>query len=80
MASERTENCDCKVNLEWSCSHKIRPNVGDLIEIKKTLNCHWAVYIGDGDVVHLTAVRDENRSIFSLSSSSVVNEKVRSAS
>ena len=81
MAFKGTVNCDCKVNSEWSCSHKLRPNVGDLIEIKKALNCHWAVYIDDGDVGYLTAVRnrDENRSLFSLSSSSVVNEKVRSA-
>ncbi|XP_074087327.1 phospholipase A and acyltransferase 3-like [Macrotis lagotis] len=29
------------------------PKPGDLIEIFRPLYCHWAVYVGDGYVVHL---------------------------
>lgn len=40
---------DVKVFL--SCDNK-RPQPGDLIEISRGLYAHWAVYVGDGFVVH----------------------------
>ncbi|XP_049319243.1 phospholipase A and acyltransferase 4-like [Astyanax mexicanus] len=30
------------------------PNVGDLIEFSRVIYSHWAVYVGDGYVIHLT--------------------------
>ncbi|NXI03541.1 PA216 protein, partial [Pachycephala philippinensis] len=32
------------------------PEPGDLIEIDRTLHQHWALYVGDGYVIHLTPV------------------------
>lgn len=40
---------DVKVFL--SCDDK-KPQPGDLIEISRGLYAHWAVYVGDGFVVH----------------------------
>ncbi|KAG8522573.1 Phospholipase A and acyltransferase 3, partial [Galemys pyrenaicus] len=40
---------------------KVEPELGDLIEISRILYSHWAVYVGNGYVVHLTdpmAVQD----------------------
>ncbi|XP_062951383.1 phospholipase A and acyltransferase 3-like [Cynocephalus volans] len=34
-------------------SDKPKPRVGDLIEIFRTFYRHWAIYVGDGYVVHL---------------------------
>ncbi|XP_051901137.1 phospholipase A and acyltransferase 3-like [Pristis pectinata] len=31
------------------------PQPGDLIEIFKGMYSHWAIYIGDGEVIHLTS-------------------------
>uniref|UniRef100_A0AAY4BYY9 LRAT domain-containing protein n=1 Tax=Denticeps clupeoides TaxID=299321 RepID=A0AAY4BYY9_9TELE len=28
---------------------------GDMMEIHRGLYCHWALYVGDGDVVHVTS-------------------------
>ncbi|XP_028272528.1 HRAS-like suppressor 3 isoform X2 [Parambassis ranga] len=33
--------------------HEEKPNPGDLIEFKRGIYQHWAVYVGDGFVVHL---------------------------
>ncbi|NWH91896.1 HRSL1 enzyme, partial [Aegithalos caudatus] len=44
------------------------PQPGDLIEIDRPLYQHWALYVGDGYVIHVT---DEGASSLSLSSSSI---------
>jgi hypothetical protein len=30
---------------------------GDLVEYKRSLYSHWAVYIGDGKIIHLTSAQ-----------------------
>lgn len=47
-----------KVSLAWPLTALFlilqpEPNPGDLIEIFRPLYRHWAVYVGDGFVVHL---------------------------
>ncbi|NWY94091.1 HRSL1 enzyme, partial [Loxia curvirostra] len=44
------------------------PQPGDLIEIDRPLYQHWALYVGDGYVIHVT---DEGTSSIFLSSSSI---------
>ncbi|XP_053842394.1 phospholipase A and acyltransferase 1-like [Vidua macroura] len=44
------------------------PQPGDLIEIDRTGYQHWALYVGDGYVIHVT---DEGATSFTLSSSSI---------
>ncbi|XP_041331629.1 phospholipase A and acyltransferase 1-like isoform X3 [Pyrgilauda ruficollis] len=44
------------------------PQPGDLIEIDRPLYQHWALYLGDGYVIHVT---DERASSVWLSSSSI---------
>ncbi|XP_050833806.1 phospholipase A and acyltransferase 1 isoform X3 [Serinus canaria] len=44
------------------------PQPGDLIEIFRPLYQHWALYVGDGYVIHVT---DEEASSIFLSSSSI---------
>ena len=34
-------------------STEISPELGDIIEIDRTLYTHWAIYVGDGQVVHV---------------------------
>ncbi|XP_030810517.1 phospholipase A and acyltransferase 1-like [Camarhynchus parvulus] len=45
-----------------------KPQPGDLIEIFRPLYQHWALYVGDGYVIHVT---DEEASSLLLSSSSI---------
>ncbi|XP_064241757.1 phospholipase A and acyltransferase 1-like [Passer domesticus] len=45
-----------------------KPQPGDLIEIDRPLYQHWALYLGDGYVIHVT---DEGASSVWLSSSSI---------
>ena len=33
---------------------KLEAEAGDLIEIDRTLYSHWAVYVADGEVIHVT--------------------------
>ncbi|XP_054138418.1 phospholipase A and acyltransferase 1-like [Melozone crissalis] len=47
-----------------------KPQPGDLIEIFRPFYQHWALYVGDGYVIHLTSVDDECSSLW-LSSSSI---------
>ncbi|XP_032553175.1 phospholipase A and acyltransferase 1-like [Chiroxiphia lanceolata] len=49
-------------------SGKRDPEPGDLIEIKRQLYQHWALYLGDGYVIHVTS---EDESIPPLSAGSV---------
>ncbi|XP_055522112.1 uncharacterized protein LOC129716264 [Leucoraja erinacea] len=49
-------NCEHFVNsLRYGIeiSFQFKPKPGDLIEIRRGLFTHWALYIGHGDVVHL---------------------------
>ncbi|XP_003742212.1 HRAS-like suppressor 3 [Galendromus occidentalis] len=39
---------------------ELTPKVGDLIEIDRTLYIHWAVYVGDGRVVHVVGPNAED--------------------
>ncbi|XP_074656299.1 phospholipase A and acyltransferase 5-like [Tubulanus polymorphus] len=32
---------------------------GDLIEINRTIYCHWALYVGDGKAIHITGENSE---------------------
>lgn len=36
------------------------PKLGDLIELDRTLYSHWALYVGDGRVVHITGEDDQD--------------------
>ncbi|XP_032871128.1 uncharacterized protein LOC116968470 isoform X2 [Amblyraja radiata] len=49
-------NCEHFVNslrYDIPISFQFKPKPGDLIEIRRSLFTHWALYMGDGDVVHL---------------------------
>nr|XP_041574023.1 uncharacterized protein LOC100232623 isoform X1 [Taeniopygia guttata] len=46
------------------------PSPGDLIEIKRGLYAQWALYVGDGYVIHVTAI-DEEAPFLSASSESM---------
>uniref|UniRef100_A0A8C5R6H4 LRAT domain-containing protein n=1 Tax=Leptobrachium leishanense TaxID=445787 RepID=A0A8C5R6H4_9ANUR len=50
------------------------PKPGDLIEFQRVGYQHWAIYMGDGDVVHLTD-QDGKSSISSVMNSSAVVRK-----
>ncbi|KAJ8344801.1 hypothetical protein SKAU_G00289940 [Synaphobranchus kaupii] len=50
------------------------PKPGDLIEIVRTAYEHWAVYVGDGLVIHLSAPNETAHS--SANSKSVLSSKV----
>ncbi|NXE43198.1 PA216 protein, partial [Ptilorrhoa leucosticta] len=41
-----------------------KPKPGDLIEIKRPGYQHWALYVGDGYVIHLTGDGDSSPSFF----------------
>jgi hypothetical protein len=43
---------------EYDIPENCKPLKGDLIEIKRTLYDHWAVYVGDGEVIHLCDMGD----------------------
>ncbi|NXI17075.1 HRSL1 enzyme, partial [Irena cyanogastra] len=50
------------------------PEPGDLIEIFRPLYQHWALYVGDGYVIHVT---DEEASSSSLASSSIRSSRAK---
>ncbi|KAK5900355.1 hypothetical protein CgunFtcFv8_025318 [Champsocephalus gunnari] len=52
--------------------HDTKPEIGDLIEIVRGSFQHWAVYVGDGFIVHLTS---DPEVACSNSMSSVPNNK-----
>jgi hypothetical protein len=52
---ENRRSCETGYDTPDNC----RPKKGDLIEIKRLLYDHWAVYVGDGEVIH---VRDGGNS------------------
>ncbi|XP_078604822.1 phospholipase A and acyltransferase 1-like [Branchiostoma floridae x Branchiostoma japonicum] len=47
----------------WMFWHQLLEHCerGDLIEIDRTTYYHWCVYIGQGDVVHLTGLDDNTK-------------------
>uniref|UniRef100_U3K025 LRAT domain-containing protein n=1 Tax=Ficedula albicollis TaxID=59894 RepID=U3K025_FICAL len=51
------------------------PIPGDLIEIKREYYDHWALYVGDGYVIHVTPI-DENSPPMSAGSVKLVTRKV----
>jgi hypothetical protein len=46
---ENRRLCKMGYNIPDNCT----PNIGDLIEIKRLFYDHWAVYVGDGKVIHV---------------------------
>ncbi|NWI49794.1 HRSL1 enzyme, partial [Calyptomena viridis] len=50
------------------------PKPGDLIEIKRRLYQHWTLYLGDGYVIHVTAV-DEDAPALSASTVTLCTKK-----
>ncbi|NXH44107.1 HRSL1 enzyme, partial [Dicaeum eximium] len=57
-------------------SDKYYPNPGDLIEIKHPVYEHWALYMGNGYVIHVTAL-DVNAPPLSASSSTILTRKAK---
>ncbi|XP_027562551.1 HRAS-like suppressor 3 [Neopelma chrysocephalum] len=55
---------------------KLDPKPGDLIEIKRQLYQHWALYLGDGYVIHVTA-EDESIPPLSAGSVTLLTKKVK---
>ncbi|XP_017666145.1 PREDICTED: phospholipid-metabolizing enzyme A-C1-like [Lepidothrix coronata] len=56
--------------------HRHQPEPGDLIEIKRSVYQHWALYLGDGYVVHLTSA-DEGIRCLSASSDTTLSKKAK---
>ncbi|NXU90754.1 HRSL1 enzyme, partial [Xiphorhynchus elegans] len=52
------------------------PRPGDLIEIKRPLYQHWALYLGDGYVINVTPV-DEGAPTLSVSTTSIFTRKAK---
>ncbi|NWV38080.1 HRSL1 enzyme, partial [Grantiella picta] len=52
------------------------PDPGDLIEIKRKAFQHWALYVGKGYVIHVTAV-DENARALPASTVTIVTRKAK---
>ncbi|NWV66588.1 HRSL1 enzyme, partial [Malurus elegans] len=50
------------------------PNPGDLIEIKRPGYQHWALYVGDGYVIHVTAT-DEKALAVSTSAVTILTKR-----
>ncbi|XP_027489102.1 phospholipid-metabolizing enzyme A-C1-like [Corapipo altera] len=53
-----------------------QPQPGDLIKVKRPLYQHWALYLGDGYVVHLTSA-DEGIRCLSASSDATLSKKAK---
>ncbi|XP_008922832.2 phospholipase A and acyltransferase 1 [Manacus vitellinus] len=53
-----------------------QPEPGDLIKIKRSVYQHWALYLGDGYVVHLTSA-DEGIRCLSASSDTTLSKKAK---
>ncbi|XP_032553173.1 phospholipase A and acyltransferase 1-like [Chiroxiphia lanceolata] len=53
-----------------------QPEPGDLIKVKRPLYQHWALYLGDGYVIHLTSA-DEGMRCLSASSDATLSKKAK---
>ncbi|XP_039236824.1 phospholipase A and acyltransferase 1-like [Pipra filicauda] len=53
-----------------------QPKPGDLIKVKRSVYQHWALYLGDGYVVHLTSA-DEGIRCLSGSSDPIMRKKAK---
>ncbi|XP_033725600.1 phospholipase A and acyltransferase 1-like isoform X2 [Pecten maximus] len=60
MASENVDSHNATVLRELE--------VGDLVEFPRSLYSHWGVYIGDGQIVHLTGGDGGSSNAFSFGS------------
>ncbi|NWV40062.1 HRSL1 enzyme, partial [Grantiella picta] len=65
-----------EMNICWIAHGSCHPKPGDLIEIKWGLYQHWALYMGDGYVIHVTAV-DENAQALPASTATLSTGKVK---
>lgn len=45
---------------QFVAAAELEPGLGDLVEIDRTLYAHWAVYIGEGKVVHVVGPNEED--------------------
>lgn len=41
-------------------ANELRPEIGDLIEIDRTLYAHWALCVGNGNVIHVVGRNEED--------------------
>ncbi|NWU79615.1 HRSL1 enzyme, partial [Onychorhynchus coronatus] len=57
-------------------SRRHQPKPGDLIEVKRPLYQHWALYLGDGYVINVTPV-DEGAPSLSVSIVSIFTRKAK---
>ncbi|XP_077772513.1 phospholipase A and acyltransferase 2-like [Podarcis muralis] len=53
--------------VQWPAYLRERPKPGDQIEISRFFSQHWAIYVGDRYVVHLTSADGSTGSFFSIS-------------
>ncbi|XP_053156847.1 phospholipase A and acyltransferase 3-like [Hemicordylus capensis] len=53
-----------------------KPRLGDRVEISRGIYCHWTIYVGDGDVVHVTSTDEFRRNSSFCSSSATSNKAV----
>ncbi|XP_053134023.1 phospholipase A and acyltransferase 5-like [Hemicordylus capensis] len=66
--SELEPEWEPELEPEWESD--LEPEPGDLIEISRGIFKHWAVYVGDGDVVHVSA---QDRGVSASCSPSVIS-------
>ncbi|XP_015907848.1 phospholipase A and acyltransferase 1-like [Parasteatoda tepidariorum] len=82
LPARRTKNCNSPFNnspsdklfLKSDCfglgsfisSNELQPEVGDLIQVDRVLYTHWALYVGDGNVVHVAHLDRDNNEITPL--------------
>ncbi|NWU79635.1 HRSL1 enzyme, partial [Onychorhynchus coronatus] len=57
-------------------SRRHQPKPGDLIEIKRLLYQHWALYLGDGYVIHVTS-EDEGIPRLSADAVAILTRKAK---
>ncbi|XP_035230020.1 phospholipase A and acyltransferase 1-like [Stegodyphus dumicola] len=54
---------DCFGLGSFISSYDLQPDVGDLIQIDRVLYTDWALYVGNGNVVHISGVDLDNNEI-----------------
>jgi len=69
---ENDAECD-----EWFVEVEFLPAVeGDLIQMKREGYAHWAVYVGDGYVIHLTQIHNGKAQIFRQQLKAVAKDSI----